>query len=145
MTGTLARYFGMRFLTTLVAVLLGMTIVPAVLVLLVGSEVIRNSVDRWFNAPMNDVLSAANAIAGDYYAEQQRRVSGQAQRAAAALESADLEPRDYSGRGMYGRRCVGVVVDAKPNAVGFYERYLKGEKLKTGWVNPTDFEKQPLD
>jgi two-component system nitrogen regulation sensor histidine kinase NtrY len=79
-----------RFRAKLVAVLLGMTIVPAVLVLLVGSEVIRNSVDRWFNAPMNDVLSAANAIAGDYYAEQQRRVSSQAERAAEALEGADL-------------------------------------------------------
>src|SRR6478735_5708482 len=43
-----------RFRAKLVAVLLGMTIVPAVLVLLVGSEVIRNSIDRWFNAPMND-------------------------------------------------------------------------------------------
>ena len=52
-----------------------MTIIPAVLVLIVGSEVIRNSVDRWFNAPMNDVLSSANAIAGDYYQEQQRLVS----------------------------------------------------------------------
>src|SRR5258705_11564229 len=56
-----------RFRAKLVTVLLGMTIVPAVLVLLVGSEVIRNSVDRWFNAPMNEVLSSANAIAGDYY------------------------------------------------------------------------------
>ena len=34
--------------------LLGMTLVPAVLVLLVGSELIRNSVDRWFNAPMDE-------------------------------------------------------------------------------------------
>src|SRR5882672_2332183 len=74
-----------RFRGKLVAVLLGMTIVPAVLVLLVGSEVIRNSVDRWFNAPMNDVLSSANAIAGDYYQEQERLVSTQAQRMARAL------------------------------------------------------------
>src|SRR5215467_8389221 len=79
-----------RFRAKLVAVLLGMTIVPAVLVLLVGSEVIRNSVDRWFNAPMNDVLSSANAIAGDYYQEQQRQVSTQAQRMARALSAADL-------------------------------------------------------
>ncbi len=50
--------------------------------LLVGSELIRNSVDRWFNAPMDDVLSSANAIAGDYYQEQQRLVSEQAQRLA---------------------------------------------------------------
>ena len=55
-----------------------MTIIPAVLVLLVGSEVIRNSVDRWFNAPMDDVLSSANAIAGNYYQERQRLVSAQA-------------------------------------------------------------------
>jgi two-component system nitrogen regulation sensor histidine kinase NtrY len=79
-----------RFRAKLVAVLLGMTIVPAVLVLLVGSEVIRNSVDRWFNAPMNDVLSSANAIAGDYYQEQQRLVSREAQRMGKALASVNL-------------------------------------------------------
>ena len=27
---------------------------------------------------------------------------------------------------------------------GLYDRYLKGEKLKTGWVNPTDWEPAPL-
>jgi hypothetical protein len=27
----------------------------------------------------------------------------------------------------------------------FYERYMSGEKLKAGWVNPSDFEKEPLD
>ncbi|EDY19171.1 sulfatase [Chthoniobacter flavus Ellin428] len=29
-----------------------------------------------------------------------------------------------------------------PAHVGFYERYMKGEKMKTPWVNPTDFEKK---
>jgi N-sulfoglucosamine sulfohydrolase len=28
---------------------------------------------------------------------------------------------------------------------GFYERYMGGEKLRAGWVNPSDFEPQPLD
>jgi len=79
-----------RFRAKLVAVLLGMTLIPAVLVLIVGSELIRNSVDRWFNAPMEDVLSSANAIAGDYYAEQQRLVSAHAVRAARLLASTDL-------------------------------------------------------
>ncbi|MDF1756566.1 MAG: sulfatase [Verrucomicrobiales bacterium] len=27
----------------------------------------------------------------------------------------------------------------------FYERYMAGEKLKAGWVNPDDFEEKPLD
>jgi two-component system nitrogen regulation sensor histidine kinase NtrY len=52
-----------RFRAKLVAVLLGMTFIPAVLVLIVGSELIRNSVDRWFNAPVEEVLTAAENIA----------------------------------------------------------------------------------
>ncbi len=27
----------------------------------------------------------------------------------------------------------------------FYERFMSGEKLKAGWVEPTDFEKQPIE
>jgi len=34
---------------------------------------------------------------------------------------------------------------ANPAHVGFYERYLRGEKLQAGWVSPTDFEPKPLD
>ena len=79
-----------RFRAKLVAVLLGMAVVPAVLVLLVGSELIRTSVDRWFNQPMDVMLSSANAIAGDYYAEQQGLVSAQAQRFARALAGVNL-------------------------------------------------------
>jgi Signal transduction histidine kinase involved in nitrogen fixation and metabolism regulation len=60
-----------RFRAKLVALLLGMTLVPTVLVLIVGSELIRTNIDRWFNAPMADILSSANQIASDYYHEQQ--------------------------------------------------------------------------
>ncbi len=28
---------------------------------------------------------------------------------------------------------------------GFYERYMKGEKIPTGWVNDSDYEKEPID
>jgi two-component system nitrogen regulation sensor histidine kinase NtrY len=79
-----------RFRVKLVALLLGMTLIPAVLVLIVGGELIRNSVDRWFNAPMDDVLTSANAIAGDYYQERERLVAAQAARAARALAGTDL-------------------------------------------------------
>jgi len=79
-----------HFRAKLVAVLLGMTLIPAVLVLLVGSGLIRTSVDRWFNAPVDDVLSSANAIAGDYYQERQRLVSAEAERLASVLGELDL-------------------------------------------------------
>ena len=41
-----------RFRAKLVLALLGMTVIPAVLVLIVGSRVVLTAVDRWFNAPM---------------------------------------------------------------------------------------------
>lgn len=34
---------------------------------------------------------------------------------------------------------------AHPETRNFYERFMKGEKMKTGWVNDSDFEKKPLD
>ena len=74
-----------RFRAKLVALLLGMTLVPAVLVLIVGSELIRTSVDRWFNAPMDEILSSANQIAGDYYHERQMLVARSRQRVRARL------------------------------------------------------------
>lgn len=46
-----------RFRAKLVALLLGLTLIPAVLVLAVGSQVVLTAVDRWFNAPMEEVLS----------------------------------------------------------------------------------------
>lgn len=46
---------------------------------------------------------------------------------------------------MFGQ---GEVFDKYPHAsrghVNFYERFLRGEKLKAGWVSPGDFEKAPV-
>ncbi|MBI4487399.1 MAG: HAMP domain-containing protein [Acidobacteria bacterium] len=83
-----------RFRAKLVALLLAMTLVPAVLVLIVGSELIRTNIDRWFNAPMEEILSSANQIAGDYYHERLILVGDHADRIAGALASLDLATAD---------------------------------------------------
>jgi two-component system nitrogen regulation sensor histidine kinase NtrY len=83
-----------RFRAKLVAVLLAMTLVPAVLVLIVGSELIRTNIDRWFNAPMEDILTAANQIAGDYYRERLALVGDHATRMARELAAVDLQAAD---------------------------------------------------
>src|SRR4051794_23911858 len=83
-----------RFRAKLVALLLGMALVPTVLVLIVGSELIRTNIDRWFNAPMADILSSANQIASDYYHEQQMLASDHASRFARALGGIDLSNPD---------------------------------------------------
>ncbi len=85
-----------RFRAKLVLTMLGMTIIPAVLVLLVGSRVVLTAVDRWFNTPMDDILTSANSIAADYYAERQRLVADQATRVARVLASIDLAKGDVA-------------------------------------------------
>ncbi|MGE0815197.1 MAG: ATP-binding protein [Vicinamibacterales bacterium] len=79
-----------RFRVKLVALLLGLTLVPAVLVLAVGSQVVLTAVDRWFNAPMDEVLASASRIASDYYFERRRVVGDEGARLAQALASVDL-------------------------------------------------------
>src|SRR5689334_9416481 len=85
-----------RFRAKLVAALLGMTIVPAVLVLIVGSELIRNSASRWFSTPVEDVISSARQIASDYYQERQQAVNTHAAGVARALAGVDLAPSNVA-------------------------------------------------
>jgi two-component system nitrogen regulation sensor histidine kinase NtrY len=79
-----------RFRAKLVAALLAMTLIPAVLVLLVGSELIRSSAQRWFSAPIDDVLTSATEIAREYYRSRELVVIDHAQRIAQELSSVDL-------------------------------------------------------
>ncbi len=85
-----------RFRAKLVLAFLGLTIVPSVLVLIVGSELIRSSTEKWFSQPVPDVLGAATRIAQDYYRERASTVASHAVRIArelpvAAVEAGDLD------------------------------------------------------
>lgn len=55
----------------------------------------------------------------------------------------EKELREQNDPRMFGR---GHTFDAFPysndSVKGFYERYMKGEKLKTGWINESDYEKK---
>ena len=86
-----------RFRAKLVAAMLGMTLIPAVLVLIVGSELILNSVDRRFSPPIDEVLTSASEITSGYYLEHQTTVSEHAVRIARALSTIDLATEDVSG------------------------------------------------
>ena len=50
-----------RFRAKLVLAMLGLTIVPSVLVLIVGGELIRSSTERWLRVPIDDVLRLVDA------------------------------------------------------------------------------------
>jgi two-component system nitrogen regulation sensor histidine kinase NtrY len=83
-----------RFRAKLVFVLLGMTLVPALLVLFVGSNLVLRAVDQWFNEPVEEILSSANQLAADYYEDRQRTVADQATRLAGLIAPSSLTAAD---------------------------------------------------
>ncbi len=85
-----------RFRAKLVAAMLVLSLVPAVLVLIVGSELIRNSASRWFAPPIDDVLGAAREIASDYYQEKQVQTSRQSERLARLLSTVAVDAGDVA-------------------------------------------------
>ena len=86
-----------RFRAKLVLALLGLTIVPSVLVLIVGGELIRSSTQRWVSQPLDDVLQAAKQIAGDYYRERETEVATHATRIARTVPAEAIRAADPQG------------------------------------------------
>ena len=106
-----------RFRTRLVIALLGMTLIPALLVLIVGSELIRNNIDKFFNTPMANMVSSARVIASDYYRERQKVVSSVAQRLARRLGNVDLSGDAAAARDL-------VAPDVTQERIDLVEVYL---------------------
>ena len=74
-----------RFRAKLVLALLGLTIVPSLLVLAVGGELIRSVTQLWFSQPVDEVLRSATEIGGNYYREQEGVMADHAQRLARSI------------------------------------------------------------
>ncbi len=74
-----------RFRAKLVLAMLGLTIVPSLLVLAVGGELIRSVTQLWFSQPIDEVLRSANEIGGNYYREHEALVAVESQRIGRAL------------------------------------------------------------
>ncbi len=74
-----------RFRFKLVLALLTLTIVPSLLVLLVGGRLLQDSTQRWFSAPVEEVVGSAKNIALELYREQEKQVAAHAARIAQQL------------------------------------------------------------
>jgi two-component system nitrogen regulation sensor histidine kinase NtrY len=83
-----------RFRAKLVGALLGLTIIPALLVLLVGSELIRSATQKWVSQPVDVVLNSATQIAREYYREREEIVVRHASTLARALPAHALRTGD---------------------------------------------------
>jgi two-component system nitrogen regulation sensor histidine kinase NtrY len=85
-----------RFRAKLVAALLAMTIVPSVLVLIMGSELINSSAKRWFSTPAEELVSAAKDIAQTVYRERAAVATARAERLASAVPASAIEAGDLA-------------------------------------------------
>ena len=85
-----------RYRAKLVGALLAMSILPAVLVLISGSEILESSAARWFSEPVDDVLSGAQRIASRFYQDQQEGVAVRAHELARAVPPAAVTAGDES-------------------------------------------------
>ena len=89
---------GARFRMRLLLVFLLMAIAPSVLLVLVGSDLIRQTIDRWFNVDAERILSSSQALGvalRQSYAERSR--SG-ARLLAAELQTRRLLEAEQQGR-----------------------------------------------
>ena len=83
-----------RFRAKLVLAMLGLSIIPSVLMLMVGGELIRQTTARWFAEPVDEVVNSAQAIAVEYYAEREAAVETHAKRIAGLLSPVVLQSGD---------------------------------------------------
>jgi two-component system nitrogen regulation sensor histidine kinase NtrY len=114
-----------RFRLKLVAALLGLTIGPSLLVLLAGTEMIRQATARWFSQPVTEVLTSANAIAGTFYRDREAAVAAQVSALVAAVPSDVLTGGDVEA---IKRAVSAPVTDGRLGMVEIYRLQTTGAR-----------------
>ncbi len=92
------RTLGSTFKFKLVATYVGLSLIPVLALFFIATELLRGSIDRWFNTPLAPVLERGNAVAQAFY----DRVEGTALRDAGfalrEIEGIDLDQADERPR-----------------------------------------------
>src|SRR4051794_36586140 len=120
-----------RFRLKLLAALLGLTIVPSVLVLLAGTEMIRQTTARWFSQPVTDVLTSANAIAGTFYRDREAAVAAQATSLVSSVPPEALATGDVEA---LKRAVTAPVTDGRVGMVEIYRIESTGPRPEVAYI-----------
>jgi two-component system nitrogen regulation sensor histidine kinase NtrY len=76
---------GSRFRTKLVLTYVFLTFVPAIFIFLIATNLLQRSIERWFSAPVEDVLHSGFSVAEQVREMVEERLLRQAQKAAEEL------------------------------------------------------------
>ncbi|HEY4562692.1 MAG TPA: ATP-binding protein [Thermoanaerobaculia bacterium] len=85
------RVLGSTFKSKLVATYVGLSLIPVLMLFAIATELLRGSMDRWFNTPVAPVLKRGNAVAQALYDQIERTNLRDAGRAAREIQSIDLD------------------------------------------------------
>jgi two-component system nitrogen regulation sensor histidine kinase NtrY len=90
--------FGARFRVQLLLIFLLMAVAPSMLLLLVGSDLIRQTIDRWFNVDVERMLASSQVLGSALDASAARTSHVQARLLAREIESRGLLAGDSQAR-----------------------------------------------
>jgi len=116
--------FGARLRVQLLLVFLLMAVAPSVLLLLVGSDLIRQAVDRWFNVDVEQILASSQALEGSV-----RESAADRGRVHARLLAHEIESRRLLREGQLGRLRRAVEARARDLEIDIVNVYAGGAEI----------------
>jgi two-component system nitrogen regulation sensor histidine kinase NtrY len=123
------RVLGSTFKFKLVATYVGLSLIPVLLLFAIATELLRGSMDRWFNSPVAPVLERGNAVAQGLYDSIEKtnlRDAGRVRR-----EIQDLDLQDPRQRPALTRRMQSLLGELDLDLVAVYE----GREFVNGLLN----------
>ncbi len=84
-----AGVLGSRFRTKLVLTYVGLSLLPVLFIFLIATNLLQRSIDRWFSAPVEEVLRGGAAVAEQVRSLAEQRLERQAAAGARALSRPD--------------------------------------------------------
>lgn len=81
-----AGILGARFRTKLIFTYIALTSIPVIFIFLIATNLLQHSIDRWFSAPVEEILGSGRDLAVELREMIEERLQNQAAVAAAILE-----------------------------------------------------------
>ncbi|MGH9365552.1 MAG: ATP-binding protein [Thermoanaerobaculia bacterium] len=122
---------GSRFQTKLLITYIGLTAIPIGLLFLTGSDLLNQSIDRWFSTPVREVVTRARAVQG----MAEKRITDEALEQARALSR--LPPREISAGNLENLR--------RNRRLDSIELYRGGRRVALAAENPPQVPPLPAE
>ena len=123
------RVLGSTFKFKLVATYVGLSLIPVLLLFAIATELLRGSMDRWFNSPVAPVLERGNAVAQALYDSIEKTNLRDAARVQREIQDLDLQ--DPRQRPALTRRMQSLLGELGLDLVAVYE----GREFVNGILN----------